>query len=200
MKKILLCISLFCGTVSLHAQGRFVDINTTINTIGIPEYPTKNLDAYVGMWEYRAGADVFRIVLKKDNAFDDYDGTFLNERIYGGHSYIRDGEVISDCILAVLESTTFDSKTMSISANNVEVREEEVEPNELRLAFKDRLKNKIGLGTLTLIPATHRQPAQLHWKIIRKPEVIYFLEEGESLPVSDPTWSVPTDLILTMVE
>jgi hypothetical protein len=167
------------------------------DTVDIPEYFSKNLDAYVGTWEYRRGADVFRIVLKKDNAFDDYDRTFLNERIYGGHVYIRDGIVVSDCIQIVEESTTLDSKTMSISANNASLNEEFVTPNELRLLFRDHLKNKFGLGTLTLIPGT---PAQLHWRIIREPEGVYILAAGESLPVFDPTWSVPTDVILTKVE
>jgi hypothetical protein len=192
MKKILLYIYLFCGIISLQAQGHFVDINPGR---GIPEYVSKNLDAYVGTWEYSKGADVFRIILKKDNDFDDYDGKFLNERIYGGHVYIRDGQVISDCIQIVQESTTLNYETMSISANNVEVREEDVNPNRLRLGFKDFLKNKIGLGTLTLIPGT---PAQLHWKIIREPEMVYI--GNEPIPVRDPTWSVPTDLILTKVE
>jgi hypothetical protein len=163
----------------------------------VPEYATKNLDAYVGTWEYREGADVFRIVLKKDRDYDDYDGTFLNERVYGGHLYIHDGEVVSDCIPVVLTSTTFDYSTMSISANNVELDEEDVETNELRLGFRDRLKNKTGLGTLTLMPGI---PALLHWKIIRKTEGVYILEAGESLPVFDPAWSVPTDVILTKVE
>jgi hypothetical protein len=190
-------MALCSGIVSLYAQGHFVlDSSITIN----PEYFSKNLDAYVGTWEYSKGADIFRIILKKDNEFDDYDGTFLNERIYGGHLYIRDGQLISDCIPAVLASTTMDYETMSISANNAELDEEDVEPNKLRLAFQDFLKNKDGLGTLTLIPATHFGQAQLHWKIIRKPEGAYILMEGESLPVSDPTWSVPTDLMLTKVE
>jgi hypothetical protein len=163
----------------------------------VPEYATKNLDAYVGMWEYSNGAEVFRIVLKKDKRYDDYDGTYLNERIYGGHVYIRDGEVVSDCIQIVEESATLDYKTMSISANNAELNEEDVEINEFRLNFRDRLKNKIGLGTLTLIPGT---PPQLHWKIMREPEGAVILGPGEELPVRDPTWSVPTDEILTKVE
>jgi hypothetical protein len=186
-------MSLFCGIVSLHAQGHFVDVNI----IGIPEYFSKNLDAYVGTWECSKGADIFRIVLKKDNHIAVHNGTFLNERIYGGHLYIRDGQLISDCIPAVLASTTFDSKTMSISANNAELDEEDVDANELRLNFRDRLKNKIGLGTLTLIPGA---PAQLHWKIMREPEGAVILKAGEELRVKDPTWSVPTDLILTKVE
>jgi hypothetical protein len=193
MKKKLLCISLFCGIISLQAQGRFVDINPGRD---IPEYFSKNLVAYVGTWEYRAGADVFRIVLKKDKHYG-FDGEYLNERIYGGHVYIRDGEVASDCIQIVEESTTLDFDIMTISANNVEVDEEDVEPNELRLAFKDRIKNKRGMGTLTLILGA---PAQLHWKIMREPEGAVLLRPGEELRERDPTWSVPTDLILTKIE
>jgi hypothetical protein len=191
MKKIILFISLCCGAMSLSAQKIPIDINA-----GTPEYFSKNLDAYVGTWEYRNGADVFKIVLKKDKEYGP-DKEYLNERIYGGHSYIRNGVVVSNCIPAVLKSVTLDSKTMSISANNAEVDEENVEVNELRLGFKDRLKNKIGLGTLTLIPGA---PAQLHWRIIREPEGVYLLKAGESLPVSDPVWSVPTDVILTKIE
>ena len=149
----------------------------------------------MGTWEYRAGADVFRIVLKKDNHIAAHNGQFLNERIYGGHVYIRDGEVVSDCIQIVQESTTLDFDIMTISANNAELDEEDVEINELRLAFNDHIKNKYGLGTLTLIPGA---PAQLHWKIIREPEKVYI--SNDPMPESDPTWSVPTDVILTKVE
>ncbi|MDR0692649.1 MAG: hypothetical protein LBF69_06390 [Prevotellaceae bacterium] len=192
MKKILIIISLCCGAILLSAQGQFIPIDTDV-----PESFSKNLDAYVGTWEYRAGADVFRIVLKKDKDYHDYDGTYLNERIYGGHVYVRDGEVVSDCIQIVEESTTFDYKIMSISANNAELDEENVDPNELRLAFRDRIKNKRGMGTLTLIPGT---PAQLHWKIMREPEGVVLLKPGEELRERDPTWSVPKDVILTKVE
>jgi hypothetical protein len=194
MKKFMLFIGLCCGTLSLSAQKQLTpDIIGEVE----PKYFSKNLDAYVGTWEYRLGADVFRIVLKKDKEYDDYDGRYLNERIYGGHVYIRDGEVVSDCIQIVEESATFDDETMSISANNVELDEEDVKPNELRLGFRDRLKNKTGLGTLALIPGA---PAQLHWKIIRKTEGVYLLKAGESLPVFDSAWSVPTDVVLTKVE
>jgi hypothetical protein len=193
-------VALCCGTISLSAQEYLMpDSSLTINT-DIPEYFSKNLDAYVGTWEYRAGADVFRIVLKKDKRYGP-DGEYRNERVYGGHVYMRDGEVVSNCIQIVEESTTLDDETMTISANNAELKEEYVEINELRLAFKDRIKNKYGLGTLTLIPATPQQVAQLHWKINREPEKVYLqMEEGESFPASDPTWSVPTDLILTKIE
>jgi hypothetical protein len=196
MKKILILISLCCAAFSLNAQGLLIDIDGPDRT-DVPEYFSKNLDAYVGTWEYREGTEVFRIILKKDRDYDDYDGTYLNERIYGGHLYIHDGEVISDCIQMVGESTSLDYKTMSISANNAEIDEEDVDANELRLVFRDRLKNKTGLGTFTLIPGA---PAQLHWKIIRKTEGVYILAAGESLPVVDPTWSVPTDVILTKVD
>jgi hypothetical protein len=199
MKKFLLCMSLFCGIVSLYAQKHLIPDSSLTISIGIPKYFSKNLDAYVGTWEYSKGADVFKVVLKKDKEYGP-DGTYLNERIYGGHLYIRDEVVVSDCIPAVLSSTTLDSKVMSISANNVSLREENVKSNELRLGFKDRLKNKIGLGTLTLIPATRFRPAQLHWKIIREPEGAVILKAGEELRVKDPTWSVPTDLMLTKVE
>ena len=197
MKKCLLYMGcLCCGTLSLSAQKHVVlDSSITINT-DKPKYFSKNLDAYVGTWEYRAGADVFRIVLKKDKEYD-YDGTYLNEQIYGGHVYIRDGEVVSDCIQIVQESTTLDFDIMTISANNASLSEEYVDPNELRLAFKDRIKNKRGMGTLTLIPGA---PAQLHWKIIREPEGAVLLKPGEELREKDPTWSVPTDVILTKVE
>ena len=197
MKKFILCISLCGVALSLSAQKHVVlDSSITINT-DKPKYFSKNLDAYVGVWEYSSGADVFRIVLKKDKDFDEYDGTFLNERIYGGHVYMRDGAVVSDCIQIVLESTTLNYKTMSISANNAELKEEYVEINELRLAFQDFLKNKDGLGTLTLIPGA---PAKLHWKINREPEGAVLLKPGEELREKDPTWSVPKDVILTKVE
>jgi hypothetical protein len=190
MKKIIICIALCCGALSLSAQ-RQLDPGIMIK----PEYFSKNLDAYVGTWEYHAGADVFRVILKKDKRYD-HKGTYLNERIYGGHVYIRDGQVVSDCIQIVEESTTLDYE-MSISANNAEILEEDVEANELRLGFRDRIKNKIGLGTLTLIPGA---PPQLHWKIIREPEGAVLLKAGEELLVREFTWSVPTDVILTKVE
>ena len=86
------------------------------------QWYTKNLDAYVGTWEYTDDTTTFRIFLKKGVSrilSDPY------EIIYGGQYLARNGVVIIDQEAAVQRATdkTRTENGLTISASNAQEEE-----------------------------------------------------------------------------
>ncbi len=181
MKNIILFILLMASAKLLSAQ--------TLT------FYTENLDAYVGVWEYHTATDTFRILLKKGKIYNP-DGNVRKEQVYGGHRYVKNRQVIADYTRGIASSRNRNYEVTPISASNGAFTESEVNPNELGLSFNDKLKDKIGYGTLTLIPGN---PAQLHWKIEFRNDQMFLILEGDPEPVVYDDWSVPKDIILTKI-
>jgi hypothetical protein len=184
MKKIILINYLFLIAVNcLIAQEQ-------------ADFFTQNLDAYVGTWEYTDGNCTFRIYLKKGKSYYSKGGPLMEEIVYGGHYIERNGVVITDLEKATKWATDEDNR-MTIVAGNGKKEESQVNPNVLTFVFKDKLKEKGGAGKLTLIPGN---PAQLRWHIQKTRErPNLFLIVGEPMPVREPGWTVPEDVILTKI-
>ena len=159
---------------------------------------TKNLDAYVGTWEYSSATCTFRIYLKKGKSYANKGGTFWNEIVYGGHYIAYNGIVITDMEAAVKRATdqTRTENEMNIVASNAKEKENQVNPNVLTFSFRDDLKDKRGTGKLTLTPGN---PAKLRWQILKTSEKIILLLDGEPMPVIHQGWTVPEDVVLTKI-
>ena len=163
----------------------------------VGSYYTKNLDAYVGTWEYVSDSCTFRIYLKKGiSYYNMMTKDIRGEKVYGGHYIERNGVVITD-LEAATQAATEDNSSMTISATNWKEVETMVTPNVLTLAFSDVLKDKGGSGKLTLIPGN---PAQLRWQITETDErIIIWVEGVDPEPVEYEGWTVPEDVILTQI-
>jgi len=184
MKKILISLCcLFC--VSIHAQ---------------PPKFTKNLDAYVGTWEFKNDTMTFRIYLKKGKSYYRKGGPLSHEMVYGGHYIERNGVVITDLKEAVNRATD-DTRTangMTIVASNSQFEESQVNPNMLTFVFSDKLKDKTANGQLTL--QTNAIVPQLRWQILRMSERVSIWVRGiDPEPVVLEGWTVPENVILTKV-
>jgi hypothetical protein len=160
------------------------------------KYYIKNLDAYVGTWEYVSDTCTFRIYLKKGKSYASKGGTFWNEMVFGGHYIARNGVVITNLERLTKTADDRDSR-MTIVASNARETATEVDPNELTFTFNDVLKDsKRGHGKLTLIPGN---PAKLHWQILKTDERVIILFDGAPMPVIHLDWTVPEDVILTKI-
>jgi len=183
MKKILLISLLIVIANSLTAQK-------------VGNYYTKNLNAYVGTWEYTDADCTFRIYLKKGLSYYNKTTNRLRwEMVYGGHYIERNGVVITD-LEAATKLAAEDDSVMSITASNGKEEETLVNPNVLTLGFYDDLKEKGGTGLLTLTPGN---PAQLRWQITKTDERVFLTVIGDPEPVFHEGWTVPEDVVLTKI-
>ncbi|MCL2098327.1 MAG: hypothetical protein FWH23_06170 [Bacteroidales bacterium] len=158
------------------------------------QWYTKNLDAYVGTWEYTDDTTTFRIFLKKGVS----SLSTSHEIVYGGQYLARNGVVIIDQEAAVQRATdkTRGENGLTMSASNFEEEESEVNPNVLAFGFFDDLKDKGGSGTLTLYP----KQQQLRWQILQESERVYLWTIGvDPKPVFHEGWTFPEDVILTKI-
>ena len=156
---------------------------------------TKNLDAYVGTWEYSSATCTFRLYLKKGKDYYRKGGPLRSEIIYGGHYIARNGIVITD-LEAIAKIADDEDTRMPIVATNAEETAAEVNPNLLIFTFVDDLKDKWGDGKMTLIPGN---PAKLRWQILRMCEKIFIPISDEPEPVIQQGWTVPEDVVLTKI-
>ena len=183
MKKIIL-ISLFLIVINgLTAQEK-------------ADFFTKNLDAYVGTWEYTSATCTFRIYLKKGKDYYRKGGPLSSEIIYGGHYIAYNGIVITD-LESIIKTANDEDTRMTIWASNAEKTAAEVNPNLLIFTFFDDLKDKRGSGKLTLIPGN---PAKLRWQILGMSATKIFIPiNDEPMPAIQQGWTVPEDVVLTKI-
>ncbi len=160
-------------------------------------YYTKNLEAYVGTWEFQSDTCTFRLYFKKGKSYYSKGGPLREEIIYGGHYVKRNGIVIIDLEEAA-KMATDENRRMPIIASNGEEEASLVDPNVLTFVFVDELKDKWGYGRLTLIPG---EPLQLRWQILKRSEKVYTTIEGVDPPPPPipRDWTAPTDVILTKI-
>jgi len=158
-------------------------------------YPTKNLNAYAGTWEYATATDTFRIVLIKgitsfSNSYD--------ECLIGGYRYVKNGVVMGNytqgTIPSVFQESDFsiNNSAITVRGTNSALTLAEVNPNVIRIYFKD-----MGLGKTTSEGQMQLlSPTQARWTL-KDRRGVYVLLPGESPPVEG--FSVPTDLVLTKI-
>ncbi len=158
---------------------------------------TKNLDAYVGTWEFQSDTCTFRLYFKKGKSYVNKGGRLREEIIYGGHYVKRNGIVIIDLEEAMKTANDEDPRKTIIASNGKE-EESQVDPNVLTFVFRDDLKDKRGYGRLTLISG---EPLQLRWQILERGEMVYITIEGVDPPPPPipRDWTAPTDVILTKI-
>ena len=160
-------------------------------------YYTKNLDAYTGTWEFQSDTCTFRLYLKKGKSYYYKGGRLSHEIIFGGHYVKRNGVVLIDLENAMKVATDEDSRLTIVASNN-QKEEVNVNPNVLGFVFVDNLKDKWGIGQLTLIPG---DTLQLHWQIQSRRIRPFVWIEGVDQPPPPiaKDWTTPTDVILTKI-
>jgi len=149
----------------------------------LPIY-TKNLNAYIGIWEYNNGSDVFRISLKKVN--EDIPVS-IGECLIGDYYYQKNGVLLDSYVesqIPIIYNNITRSEVV-IYATNGKYNVNYVDPLKLRVNFNDKRLNKFtGSGSIEFI-----SPTQIRW----------VLKDDEGDYYEDPImgFSVPTNVIMT---
>jgi len=151
---------------------------------------TKNIDAYVGIWEYKNNEEIFRIIMKKGIV---YLSNVLTDCLLGDYYYKKGNIVVNDYNSGNNIPDTYTRKTSlnviiyATNAFNCEYKDR-VDENRLYMHFSD-----INLNKHTASGAIHLlSPNSIRW--------ILEEEEGEYVGEAPPLgFSVPTDVIMTRV-
>jgi hypothetical protein len=147
---------------------------------------TRNLDAFVGTWEYTFATDTFRVVFRKGILSTGLYG----ETLIGGYRHVQNGALKGDYtsgIPAIFLRDDFDEEDsrITVMADNGCTRPEGV-PDWLSLFFKD-----MGTVHTTVSGRIYMlSPTQIQWKLWED-EGVY----EEELP----GFSVPEDIIMTKI-
>ena len=160
------------------------------------EFYTKNLDAYVGTWQYATATDTFRIVLKK--GIESTRHSYC-ECLIGGYCHVKNGVLVGDYIGAGNFPAQFLDKdiymtdlSITVSGTNAFVNPNSIDPNRIRIHFKD-----IGLGKSTMKgQMLLLSPTQARW-ILKAGEADIALLPGEVPPPVG--FSVPKDVVMTKI-
>jgi hypothetical protein len=151
---------------------------------------TRDLDLYVGTWEYAAATDTFRIVLRK--GILSTTGLY-GETLIGGYRHVQNGVLMGDYTHGIPaqfldKDYRDDDHQITICADNG-CDSPNCTFNWLDVFFKD-----LGLGKGTTSGSIELiSPTQIHWE----------LEEDEGVYSSDDEkifgFSVPVDVVLVKI-
>jgi hypothetical protein len=150
--------------------------------------PTKNLDAYVGTWEYVTATETFRVTFVRGM---EYGVSTHSECIIGGYLYRKNGTTVADYTanIPTVYNVNYGS-LVKIMGTNAKFKPEWVDPNELRIYFYDE---KVGYRTME----GHIEllsPTQIRW-ILRDP-----MAEFPLGPAAErDQYTVPTEVVMTKV-
>ncbi|WP_400194028.1 DUF6705 family protein [Hymenobacter sp. B81] len=140
--------------------------------------PSQPSEAFLGTWEWRSGADVFRIRLSRDLAFPMPRNEVMHA-IVGRHSYTRNGVLVEESF----SHNPTDPKTTTLMGSP--------HTNELIiLYFDDLTRGKSGKARLSINPT---QPNQLQFTLHGMEQVSI----GGTLPPAG--FTIPTSMTLTRV-
>jgi hypothetical protein len=123
MKRIILTLFVsivFCGSIAAQEKQMY----------------TKNLDAFTGTWEYKTENELFRIVFIKgiDNRY-----AHNSDCIIGGYLYVKNKDTIGDYTKHIPVKCSPDNITdITIFGTNALENPDNINPNQIRLAFTDR--------------------------------------------------------------
>jgi hypothetical protein len=153
------------------------------------EWQTKNLDAFVGTWEYKTENEFFRIVFVRGK-FDAYKSKY--DCVIGGYLYIKDKDTIGDYTKNIpLLYSDSNAKDVTICGTNASTITAYILPNRIRLIFTDRKIGKTTWGfpqnNFTLL-----SPNEAHFQI--------FNDEGMGDVIVPQEFSVPVDVIMKKVK
>ena len=148
---------------------------------------TENLDAYVGIWEYKDSNKVFRVFLRKGIKVTDRS---FGECLVGDYFYQLNGVVLDayDESKVPTELNDKNWRRVTIYASNGGFRRESVDANELYMYLTDKRLMKRSMSCkITLL-----SPTQIRWYVENDegPVDMDFIHE----------FSIPTDLVLTKVK
>ncbi len=157
-------------------------------------YQTKNLDAYVGVWQYVSGTDTFQVALRKGIKSTRFS---YSECLIGGYKYVKNGVIVYSHVQNFPSTftnenfETFDM-TIAIMGTNAFVDPNQIDPNEVRIFFKDRGLNKTTQSGLLILLS----PSQARWTL-KDDEGDFVYLPGEIIPADG--FSVPTDVVMTKI-
>ena len=162
-------------------------VSLELSAICRRELRTKNLDAYVGTWQYIHETETLKITLKKvpENS------TFSYGECLVGNYYYKKGNTVLDSFTDAdipTESNDATFKTMIIHATNFIDKAGACE-KELAVIFRDKRKKKEALGRIDLL-----SPIQIKW-VINEVEGDY--SDDEAIP--EDGFSIPVGVVLTKV-
>ena len=154
---------------------------------------TKNLDDYVGTWQYATLTDTFQIAFRKGIRSLKHS---YSECLIGGYRYVKNGILVADFtdFPSKFSDKDFSKDDLSITVmgTNSKVNLDRVESNKIRIFFKDRGLNKTGVGQMLLL----RSATQAHWTL-EDDEGNHIIWPGRAPWVDG--FSVPTDVTLIKI-
>jgi len=155
-------------------------------------YLTKNIEAYVGTWEYKSDDELFRIVFVKGDYH--FGINYVVDCVIGGYFYQKNGVVVSDFlndIPAVRNNETH--RKVKIVGSNLNLKLELINPNRIWIHFRDVVKDKLTEnGSFSLL-----SPTTARWKIEEESEDDFV---GKKRSSQENAFSVPTDVVMTKVQ
>jgi hypothetical protein len=151
---------------------------------------TKNLDAFVGTWEYKTENELFRIVFIKGIRNDKY---FLYDCVIGGYLYIKNRDTIGDYTKNIpfryLDNNT---KDITIMGSNIAYDPAKINPNRIWLIFTDRKIGKTTWGFGFQNNFTLLSPTEARFQVFNDEGI-----DGEDIPEE---FSVPVDVVMKKVK
>ena len=162
-------------------------VSLELSAICRRELRTKNLDAYVGTWQYIHETETLKITLRKvpENSTFSY-----GECLVGNYYYKKGNTVLDPFTDADIPTESNDAtwKTIIIFATNF-IDKAGVCEKELAVMFRDKRKKKSTTGRIDLL-----SPIQIKW-VINEVEGVY--SDDEAIP--EDGFSIPVGVVLTKV-
>ena len=173
----------------------------TANVMGQKKVsPTKNLDAYVGIWVYQNNDTVFKIKLKRGQTIGSCD---IFDGLHGGYYLSVKGRVIEN-YWGEIPTRWYLSEShpdnLYIWASNTSNISSTIDPNYVGVWFYDQRKKHFGGkgirgGFINLL-----SPTKIHWKLDELRGIQMALDIDDTLTKADcqlKGFSVPDDVIMT---
>jgi hypothetical protein len=159
-------------------------------TAGQKMFYTRDLDLYVGTWEYATATDTFRIALRK-GIYSTTD--FYGETLIGGYRHVKNGVLMGDYTHGI--PAQFLEKDYRDDDHQITIKADNgcLSPN-CTFAWLDVFFKDLGLGKTTSRGSIEMiSPTQIHWELEER-EGIYSSEDGTILG-----FSVPVDVVLVKI-
>lgn len=181
----------------------FALLVTSNSTFAQKIHPTKNLDAYVGIWTYQKSDTIFRIILQKGQYVSD---TSISNGLFGGYWLTVKGKTVEKYWTPLPESCSYSLRLRPENlyiwtSNSTTAGAEYIDPNYLYVYFYDQQKKHFG-GCGIMGGYIHLlSPTKIHWKLDEEKGLLLKRDVDEAFENAKPIgFSVPTDVIMIKEE
>lgn len=164
-------------------------------------YPTKNLDAYVGIWKYQKNDTIFRIILQKGQ---NNGRNSIYNGLYGGYMLKIKGNMVENFwtpLPTAWNSSQPKPNNLYLWASNSSYSTNLIDPNYIGVIFYDQKKKHFGGKGITGGYIRLLAPNKIQWKLNEKTGIQNEMDMEEREEMIKPIgFSVPSDVIMIKEE